>query len=290
MEASRRTPGMPDRLDGLEAPAPRRHPWDSLFARGGKDVVTDVAAIEERPAVENGQASISAAAAALITRETGDHVTAATHAAAVAAELAFRSAEISVSVSAVVAQAGALRDDIQLARTDLRASSERTLANAKRVTDITTVLRVINSIADQTNLLALNAAIEAARAGDAGRGFAVVADEVRRLAERSKAAAAQISALVDGAQVTSGEALKAIERRGQQLEHWMRIAGAMVDDTAVFQAAVERHRASADDVALEVERVAEGSHAMAKSARALTPGSVASGPARPASDFRRERP
>lgn len=72
------------------------------------------------------------------------------------------------------------------------------------------IISLIQQISSQTNLLALNAAIEAARAGSAGRGFAVVAGEVRSLAERSRAAAADISGLVRDIQSDTNNALDGI--------------------------------------------------------------------------------
>jgi methyl-accepting chemotaxis protein len=87
--------------------------------------------------------------------------------------------------------------------------------SSRKIADI---VSVIDGIAFQTNILALNAAVEAARAGEQGRGFAVVASEVRSLAQRSSAAAKEISGLIGSSvsQVEAGTAL--VDHAGRTMQ------------------------------------------------------------------------
>jgi len=216
------------------------------------------------------QASASAGrlavTAQLLGTATAEQTRAAAEASAELLVLASASASIAEAVAGVGVQAGELRANIQRTLTDLQASSDRTMANSRRVDEIQGVIAQLNDIADQTALLALNAAIEAARAGDAGRGFAVVADEVRRLAERSKAAAAQISNLAEGAKVTSGEAVLAIERRGQQLDRWMGMTQVMADVSGKVAPAVMNEQAAAERVEIAVQQIIDRSRTAAAAA------------------------
>lgn len=67
----------------------------------------------------------------------------------------------------------------------------------KYIVEMNSIVEVISGITSQTSLLALNASIEAARAGDAGKGFAVVASEISGMANQTKEATVNITALID---------------------------------------------------------------------------------------------
>ncbi len=95
-------------------------------------------------------------------------------------------------------------------------------------------IQIIMDIAAQTNILALNAAIEAARAGENGKGFSVVASEVRKLAERSRVAAEELTAL---SETTKEQADSAGERIAEIIPE-IDTAAKLVDD--ISQASLER--------------------------------------------------
>ena len=267
-------PVVPDRP---RAPVVERQPWYSLFGRlmGWRARESHFNALFDRLALELSRQHRSAGesttrlsqSAHKLAAATAEQTQAVDQTSAELEAIAVSSTSIADSVASVITQAGELIANIKSVQTELLASSDGQLANARRLDEIEGAIDLLNDIADQTALLALNAAIEAARAGDSGRGFAVVADEVRRLAERSKAAAAQIATLAQGGQATSLELVVAIERRGKQLDGWMRATQAVADTSARAQPVMQQQHVAADGVRLAVQMIADQGLAVAALAR-----------------------
>ena len=193
-------------------------------------------------------------------------------------ELARAAASIAETVADVATQADTTRSNLERAESDIRASGERTLALVERVSEVGVTLALINEIADQTNLLALNAAIEAARAGDGGRGFAVVADEVRRLAERSKASAAEIAKVIEGAQSESNATVLNMERSAKQMQEGLSLLGEVADATARVRLTTQQQRSATDQVVVTLEQISNSSGQVSATARqiAASAGQLAS--------------
>ena len=193
-------------------------------------------------------------------------------------ELARAAASIAETVDRVATQADTTRNNLEQAQFDIRASGERTLALADRVGEVGVTIALINEIADQTNLLALNAAIEAARAGDGGRGFAVVADEVRRLAERSKASAADIAKVIEGAQAESNATVVNMERSARQMQEGLSLLGQVADATARVRLTTQQQRSATEQVVVMMERISSSSGQVSATAQqiAASAGELAS--------------
>jgi methyl-accepting chemotaxis protein len=219
---------------------------------------------------EVGESAIRLSAVAeQLASATMEQTTAATETSSSMEEVARGTIFISDTANGIAHKAGEVRGKITSAQAELIAAGQGVHALTQKVGEIENILVVIDDISDQTSLLALNAAIEAARAGEAGRGFAVVADEVRRLAERSKAASAQIATLVEGARTQSQTTVRAVETRGQQLALWLSMMGEMAEAGGRVTIALQEQGAAVEHAVNAIEQIAVNSRSVAATAQEI---------------------
>jgi methyl-accepting chemotaxis protein len=102
--------------------------------------------------------------------------------------------------------------------------AENILVLSEQTLQIGEIITTVSDIAAQSNILALNASVEAARAGEYGKGFAVVAAEVRSLAEQSRQAAAQVTAILRDIQDATNTTVMATEEGTKGVDEGVRLA------------------------------------------------------------------
>lgn len=179
-----------------------------------------------------------------------------THDAAESSSVAGKSVDIANKGAVVVNNT---IDGMEKIRGQIQETSKRIKRLGESSQEIGDIVSLINDIADQTNILSLNAAIQASMAGDAGKGFAVVADEVQRLAERSGAAAKQISALVKTIQSDTNEAVTSMEQTTTEVVQGTRLA----EDAGVALGEIEGVSKSLAEI---IENISEAARQQAASA------------------------
>ncbi|APX11629.1 methyl-accepting chemotaxis protein [Tateyamaria omphalii] len=148
--------------------------------------------------------------------------------------------------------------------------SDRSDAVGKTLAAVKANNMQIAAISMQVNTLAINAKIEAARAGDAGLGFAVVAEAINELSQKTKGAAAEISANIE------------------TLTHWIAALGTESTDVAeqamgVIAQSTDTDRAlgrmeqSVNDTKREAARIAEHSAQVQRAIAAFGPNMLGIG-------------
>ncbi len=191
-------------------------------------ITDEVEAATQQVKIQADNVSKVAEAERAVVDATMAELSAAAEAMNKIAEVAQSCNEIAVqatrSTQTALATVTSTVDGMGEIRETIHETEKRIKRLGERSQEISSIVDIINNIAERTHVLALNASMQAAAAGDAGRGFSVVADEVQRLAESSRNATSQISALVKNIQLETNETIATMDRTIQQVIEGSRLA------------------------------------------------------------------
>jgi methyl-accepting chemotaxis protein len=151
------------------------------------------------------------------------------------------------TVTAALEGMDRIRETVQ----NIAATTVRLGDRSQKIGD---VLGIIQEIASETHLLAVNAAIESAAAGEHGRRFAVVAGEVRRLAERSRASAEEIAALVTEIQAAISASVMATEQGTKEVETGVELGRGMEKALQEIVEMIEKTTQTAKEISLATQQ------------------------------------
>ncbi len=231
---------------------------------GVQDIGTSTAEILASVSQHTESASLQSAAINETSSTVNELRLAAEDTAQMASEVADRannslqvSGEATDAVAAITTAMEEIRERVDAIARDIVTLSERT----QQIGEITAT---VNGLADKSKLLALNASIEAARAGEHGKGFAVVAEEVSKLAEQSKAATAQVEAILGDVQSATSAAVHASQEGTKVVERGLELterAGqgirSLSDTIHGAFGAAEQIAASAHQQSVGIEQIAQ---------------------------------
>jgi len=222
---------------------------------GLNEMVADLQKITSQ--VQQAASNIGAMAAEILAATTQQAASANEQSAAISQtsttieEIKAIATQTAQQVEETVSGMGQIRQRVE-------SIAQTILGLAEQTQTIGDIITTVNQLSDQSNLLALNAAIEAARAGEQGKSFAVVAQHVRDLAERSKAATAQVREILGEIQRATNNAVLVTDEGTKGVEVGARLA---------HDAGQVIHR-----IAAEVEIGAQSNVQMAAAAQQQTAG------------------
>jgi methyl-accepting chemotaxis protein len=154
--------------------------------------------------------------------------------------------------------------------------AENILALSEQMLQIGEIITTVSDIAAQSNILALNASVEAARAGEYGKGFAVVAAEVRSLAEQSRQAAAQVSAILRDIQDATNATVMATEEGTKGVDEGVRLAAWAGEAIRRLAGVIEESAQGATQMVAGGRQQASGVEQMAMAMQSINQATVQS--------------